>query len=196
VFIVVGLTTCLVQGQSQKTVSVRIDPDDWNQFIYTQSMGKTDTLTFLYWVKRNKDQFARVAWQRSSKVKPSLSLIYGFGTQLLSNKAGTDPQAYGLVGARLANKKTSAISLMNFNISFRRPLLVKNMTAVQTKLNKVWTLGYRHEIIKSSKGLWPEVRVGGTADYALNKKLSLGIWVYRNAKTSRFGGTYIVSYKF
>jgi hypothetical protein len=186
----------LIHGQASNNVSVRIDPDDWNQFTYTRRVDENDLILFHYWVRRNNDQFARISWQRSAKLNKHLRVIYGGGGQVLKNQAGVDPQGYAVVGPSMTSSKLSTSSIFNFNISFQRPLLVKNITTTQTKLGKKLMLGYRHEIAKNSRGLWPEVRIGGTADYPWNNKLSLGIWLYRNFKTDRIGSTYVVTYKF
>jgi hypothetical protein len=186
----------LAQGQTKNSLSVRIDPDDWNQLTYTHNTSEKDSVLFHYWVKRNKDQFVRVNWQRTEKVSKHWSLSYGFGGQAINNRAGFDPQGYALLGTKATAGKLSANSSMNFNISTRRPMIVKNVTIAQVKASNKLALGYRHEIAISTNGTWPEIRLGGTADYALTSKVTVGAWAYRNEKTNRFGTTVVLGVKF
>ncbi len=190
------ILTLLCHGQSQNNISVRIDPDDWNQFVYTRSVAEKDSVLFHYWIKRNKDQLIRVNWQRTQKVSKVLSVTYGFGGQVLKNQATTDPQGFVTVGARVAVRKLTVAAPVNFNISWQLPLVVKTIPTVQYKLHNRVSIGYRSEMAKNSKGRWLENRHGATVDYVFNRHFSVGLWNYFNLRTSKPGATYAVTYKF
>lgn len=186
----------VAHGQLDNSISVRIDPDDWNQFTYTRNVNKTDSVLFHYWVRKNGDAFSRVNWQRTKKIGKNWVVTYGIGGQVLKNQTIIDPQAFVTVAPKFSNRKVIVTIPFNFNVSARLPLLVKTVPIVQTKIGKNVLLGYRGEIIRSSKGKWLENRQGGTIDYAFTKKLSAGVWVYHNDKTKKFGGTYGATYRF